>query len=465
MVCTHRGGALAALALGLTAAGATAQPLPLPTPPPGTPPEQILNVSHLTGVSCYDGSPPAVYYRPCSANWDRKSPSEDYCVNITQRWILVFQSDAGFCYDARSCAARPPASSGSGGLPPSIFLDGILQPFAESNPNLYKASAVLVPSCTNDGFAGGGGSPGFDGRAVVDAVLARFLAPGAGTAPPARLVDADQVLFVGPAGVLARLDEFARTLAAAAAAADPPGNPRLVVAGLLDGGMLPGGVAPFNASAADCTTDANCPPARALAAAAPLWWGPNATVSDWMPWCPHASDPARSHECLLAETLVPHLLGTAQAADGRRSRMRTRRLHATAAAAVPPPPRVLVQQQQYDASLLRAFGAWPAGGVNGTAAAAWAEAQLAPALLALLPPAPSPTGGVAFTAACEGPPSLAASSAFYHTLVRFQDAYGHVQAHPLVNAVGAFVNDPPSSYGQYRDNCTRVGCNPSGCAV
>lgn len=455
---TRRGAVRAAAALTL-ALTASAQPLPLPTPPPGTPPEQILNISYLAGagVTCNDGSTPAVYFRPCSANWDRKSPSEDYCVNITQRWIFVFQADAGYCYDARSCATRPRAATGSGGLPQSVFIDGILLPFAEANPNLYKATAVYVPSCTSDLFAGGGagGAPGFDGRAVVDAVLARFLAPHPDIAPPARLVDADQVVFVGPPGVLARLGAFVSTLREAAAAADPPGNPVLAVTGLLDGGMLPGGVQPFNASAADCTTDANCPPATALAAAARLWWGPNATASSWMPWCAAAGDPATAHECLLAETLVPHLLQPQSVGSGQRR---------PDAPPPQPPPRVLVQQQQYDAALLRAFGAWPAGGVNGTAAAAWAEAALAPALLALLPPSASPAGA-SFSAACEGPPALAASSAFYHTLVRFADAYGHVQAHPLLNAVGAFLDDPPAAYGQYRDNCTAVGCNPSGCAV
>lgn len=413
-----------------------------PTPAPGVPPAQVLNVTYLEGPVCNDGTQQAVYYRPCSANWDRKNPNDDFCANITQRWIVVFESGAGYCYSPNSCASRDQNATSSSVMKAQAFLGGMLEPFAEANPNLYKASAVFVPSCTSDLFSGdseaGAGTPfQFRGRAVVDAVLQRFLSDPAIDAP-ARLVDADEVLIVGPAGVMARIESLAQTIQEAASQASPPGNPSLRVFGMLDGGMLPGTLQPFNVSAADCTTDANCPPALALRAAAPLWWGPNATASEWMPWCPFAADPEQAYKCLLAETLLPYL--------------------ANASVTTP----VLVQQQQFDGSLLRAFGAWPGAQRNGTAEAAWATTVLATALLELLQTAPA-----SFSAACEWPSSMAISEAFYRTLVRYEDAYNHTFVHPLLNAMGAFLDDPLSRYGVYRDNCTAAGvnCNPSGCAA
>lgn len=458
-------------------AGAQPAPTPLPTPAPDVPPAQWLNVTLLRDPAavCLDGTPAPFYFRPCSANWDRKDPSEDFCANITQRWIIVLDGSGGACYSAASCAAALREGAARGAPPASAFLDGILLPFAEVNPNLYKATAVYVPAgCSWDlfagnatattaggaggeGAAGGGATPlSFRGRAIVDALLDTLLHGMPALAPPARLVDADDVVVVGPAGVLARLDGIAAALAGAAAAASPPGNPALRVSGVLDGGVLPGGVRPFNVSAAGCSAPGDCPPATALAAGAPLWWGgANATAEAWMPWCPAAATPGRAHSCLLGEGLLPHLTRPGA------------------------PARVLLQQQQLDATLLRALGAWPAAAVNGTPAAAWAVGTLAPALGALLVNATAGGGGgggagggaaLAFSAACEQPPTLAVSPGFYHTAVRHVDVYGHTRVEPLAAAVSSLLGDPPASWGVYADDCTTAGgggvdCNPSGCAV
>jgi len=368
-----------------------------------------------------------MFFRPCSANWDRKDPHDDYCANITIRWVIVVDSARSFCYDGPSCASRARNLTTSNGLPFSAFIDGLLSPAPEVNPNLYKAISVFVPYCTSDLWLGT--SETFQGQAVLDAVFDRLLSP---MAPFPRLIDADEVLIVGPVGVMLAVDDLAARMAAAARVAQPPGKAQISSWGVLDGGVCPS-LPPFNASRAPCTSDADCPPATALAMGVTMW-GLTPT-SPLLSWCAAAAA-GRPSECFLDGTLLAHL-----------------------AANLTTP--ILVQQQRGDELLLRALGAWPEATIEGTPAAAWATQELAPALARALAAAPA-----SFSAACGRPSQLAISPAAFNLNVRFVDTYNHTQLHPLAFAVSKFLDDPLSSFGVFADNCTEgAWCSPGGCVV
>ena len=379
-----------------------------------------------------------MYFRPCSANWDRKpGDPADYCYGEgnLQRFIIIFDSDSGdagrYCYSPTSCASRARNLTSSAGLPFSSWVDGLLLPYPEVSPNLYKAHAAYIPYCTSDLYLGaspaGGGLPAFAGRAVFDAVWAALLAR---TATP-RLIDADQILVVGPLGVVLRLGEVRAALAGAAGAA---GLPPPALFGLLDGGLLPS-LPPFDAGAARCAGDGDCPPRTGLAAGAAAWGLSGASAPAFLSsWCPAAAG-GRPEECLMDAP------PTGAAARGLDT------------------PLLLAMQQQ-DAALLRALGAWPAALTNGTPAAAWAQAQLAPALTAAAAPAPA-----TFAAACAEPSALAASPATFNLAVRRVDAYNHTQLHPLAVAVSTLLDDPLSAFGTFADNCKGALCNAAACRV
>ena len=182
---------------------------------------------------CNDGTRAALYHRPCTANADRKPGDDtDYCAG-EQTLILHFlggelpppaavdvvpaAADASptstaalpgaFCYSAASCATRARALRSSSALPLTTFPPGLTSPAPEVNPNLYKAHAALVPSCTSDLFAGN--TSAFAGRVVVDAAFAALGNPAA--LLPGGLQVADRLILIGPAGVLARLNRALRT--------------------------------------------------------------------------------------------------------------------------------------------------------------------------------------------------------------------------------------------------------------
>lgn len=226
-----------------------------------------------------NGDPSKFYYRNCSANWDRKPGFPDFCNVTTVRWIITFDSGSPACYSDESCKAMPLNATGSSHLPATVFPDGSLLPYAEANPNLYKAHSVLVPACSGDLFSGSVGSLGGTsqhkqhcseaGSAIrgayrqaagehagrpsrAPAPSGRALSPGAATPhrgwdiavsvlrqlmipnPPhwprgKTLSDADDVVIAGPAGVMSGL----RTVADLIRSEAPkhrtrPGGPPLV---------------------------------------------------------------------------------------------------------------------------------------------------------------------------------------------------------------------------------------------
>ncbi len=396
-------------------------------------------------AQCGDGSRAAFYFRNCSANWDSHS-GFDYCANITDDWLLVFGQDApaallnsstsgapaapdaagAFCYSDESCAARDPALRSSAALPASAFPGGLLSPFAEQNANLYKAHTVVVPYCTSDLFAGTAGGAAGAGAAVVAALLAQLFAPGglpAGAGPS--MAHADRVVLAGGAGVMARLDELAEALRALKRAATGNASAALAVFGLCDGCLLLDAAPPPPAAPPRCRTDADCPPASAL----PLL---HARARLARPrWC--AEPEATAWRCYGAALLSPALAHGATPA--------------------------LVQQALFDERQLRAAGvARPARAAP--AERAWAEAVFAPAARAALAP-----HAYSFSAACAAPHALAADGeAYYHELVRFEDAYGNVLNASLSQALPSFLSCAaaggagPSQFGRYGDTCVGFDC-------
>jgi hypothetical protein len=383
---------------------------------------------------CNDGSPAALYYRNCSANWDSKGP--DYCANITNRWVLVFAGGdvrgalrgepegrtppsappGAYCYDARSCAARARALRTSDGLPAAGLPGGLLSPYAEVNPNFYKASAALVPYCTSDLFLGNAtaGALHFRGARVFDAAVSALLAlPGR-----ASLALADEVLVVGGAGVVAQLPRLRARLLATRGTRVPP----LSLWGVCDGCALLADLPPPPAPLPpQCTSDADCPPHEALPRGLALWGG--ASGGDW--------------RALTAPAL----------------------LAAAARAGVP----LLAAAQALDAVALRSYGAW-GGGTNGSGAA-WARATYAPALRAALRAAlPPPPHGAAFVAPCSWPPALALSArAWYGEAAPCADGAGRPHNNTPAQVAAAFAACAEGAPPQFCVSCLGGGGDEAGC--
>ena len=403
------------------------------------------------GAACADGSSAAVYYRNCSANWDRKPGGPDLCgraLNPVVTWLLAFLPDAaalgplpasrqaaaararegggampwaaapgGYCYDAASCASRAANLSGAAWQPERAWADGALSPFAEVNPNLYKQHSVLVPYCTSDLFAGTRGA-----RVLAATLDAIFTSP----AVSSHAADADRVVVIGGAGVLAHIDALAADLRARKAAAGS--HSPLAVFGVCAGCLLPAALPAYpQRVGSPCTDDGNCPPASGLPALAAYAGLAHPA------WC--TEPPARTWACYTAEVLGPAL----------------------AAAQTP----VLVAQQLFDATLAAAAGVDTRAPV-GADVAAWLQGALAPQL-ARAAAAASP---YAVAAACALPSAPFADAAYYRQLVNRTDAYNNTRGDALGVALPSFLEAAAQGgagkegWGAYAD-CAAVGCNPT----
>jgi hypothetical protein len=397
------------------------------------PAQQMLQRVPITNASatCNDGSRATIFFRNCSANWDSKG--FDYCANITDTWVLLFAQDDAFaadpppsglfCYSPESCAARSAALTSSSGQPATAFLDGVLSPYAEENPNLYKQHSVVVPSCTSDLFAGAGGS--FAGRAVLEAALSQLFEPAPPGEGPA-MAHADRVVLVGGAGVLAFVDELAERLLVLKQQFSRNATARLDVFAVCDGCLLLGGLAPFAGPPA-CASDADCPADVALPRLQALLTAAGGSLARPR-WCAEADVSA----CFLAPALGPAL-----------ARART---------------PVLVQQMQYDAAQLLSLGVDVARAP--APARAYAESVFAPAARA----AARAVSNYSFSAACAAPRALSARPAFYSLDVRFRDRYKNVLNRSMAAALPSFLEDAgaggfgPVAFGSYLDTCTGFLC-------
>lgn len=427
-------------AAALVAVSMNAQPIPE---------LQLFNVYELPGYTCNDGSPYKYYYRNCSANWDRKPGGPDFCIVNEVTWILSFVSgddisstsslrsasmlSGAFCYDEQSCATRQQNLTSSHQLPSTSFPDGIVLPYAEANPNLYKSPAVVLPYCTSDLWAGSGASsiPGFsmNGSGIVAAVLRAlfFDLPGIG------LQSAQRVVITGGPGVIAQADSLAATIRTLKQQVTGNASATVDVLGLCDGCLLLDVAPPFGPAV--CSSDLDCPAPVALPQLGALV--PLVRPS----WCTVAVA-AEPWQCYSGSTLARALNGSIATT-------------------------VLVFQQQFDAVQLASWGVRlssehkvedPAG--------TWAQSVFAPATRSVLATFPYSVGP-----ACSVPSYSALSSAWYYTALRHVDPYGHVHNDTMNTAAPIFLEDAsvggfgPSYFGVWSDSCGVIGCNPSACAL
>ena len=297
-------------------------------------PDSLLFHRHtlpLSSGQCTAGGPALLYSRNCTANWDSHS-GFDYCPKggpaDPVRFIIVLASEdvrpltnsegppeslawdgSGlYCYSAASCASRSANLTSTTGLPPTAFFGGVLSPFAEVNPNFYKASMALLPYCSSDLWAGTASTPSglhFHGQRIALAALAALAAlPGRES-----LRAADEVVLIGPPGVVAL-----------AALATPYLSQHAALTVLCEGCALLPSPPAMEAQAAppQCTTDANCPPHLALPLAVGLWGTPHPAST-----CP---PPTPTWQCLTTPAILavpwstpasPTLLLAAQGRDAR----------------------------------------------------------------------------------------------------------------------------------------------------
>lgn len=391
--------------------------------------------AHLLSPSskCHDDSRATFYHRNCTANGDRKPfDPTDFCAG-EQTWVIEFlggstqnaSADAAsgaFCFDTASCAARAARDSSlvsSKGLKPTLFAQGVTLPFPEVNPNLYKQHSVIVPYCTSDLWAG----PLSGGLIAVDVIRALGAAPLIGDTG---LRDADRVVLIGPAGIMVRLDELAEALRAAKRAASGNASATLEVLGVCDGCLLPilppPAASPATASVAPgCTTDADCPPARALPLLADYF-----NISSAPSGC-HISAGRPVWECFTADALVESL-GAART------------------------PALLIAQQ-YDARVAASYGEESQG--------AWAATRLAPALRALVAATPQTVFGVA--PACGAPAQLTPTAALFDTKVAHNNSYVIINA-TIISGFTTFLEAAAeggggkTEFGTWVDSCDGYNC-------
>jgi len=312
------------------------------------------------------------------------------------------------------------------------MLTGIASPFAESNPNLYKANAAVFPYCTGDLWLR-------DGAALAKALLAELFLPDPQRQyGNATLADATTVILILGPGLAAHGEELAAIVRAGA----PRVNSTVV---LCDGCLLvsPNSPPPPPALPPPCTTDVNCPPTLALPLAWPSW---NATAPAWCA--------ARDWTCYTTSAMLPYLAGSSF---------------------LPPASSpLLVQVQLFSQPQLASWGLWPPPS-NPTLQRWISDAFAAPVVDWCAATSASPMAGPArglytFCAACSGPPALSLASAWYHLRVHNVNPYNFTSLQPSSVAVPAFLDSTrpgglgPTAYGQWTDNCTVVGCSAGGCS-
>jgi hypothetical protein len=113
---------------------------------------------------------------------------------------LFAYNNTGFCSSPESCATRMNNNlnmTSSSSYPDTFFPYGFLSPYAEENPNFYKAISVIVPYCSSDLFLGDAtdASSGtfFHGRRIVETVLKDLQATK-------QLNTADSIVLIGGVG-------------------------------------------------------------------------------------------------------------------------------------------------------------------------------------------------------------------------------------------------------------------------
>jgi len=267
----------------------------------GSIPEALLLHRVPLAPLCMNGSPSTMFWRNCSANWDSKG--EDYCpkggTEDPVTWIIVFPSvdiskllnassqneprvapthpSGSYCYSHQSCSSRSPDLTGVTDLPSVAFPGGILSPYAEVNPSLYKAPVALIPYCSSDLWAGNSsnGVFYFQGLSIAQAAIQALIDL------PERwsLGLGDEVIIVGPSGISVIWEALVRAISnGAREKGKPPPKLSFVCDGctLLKKDLLPLHSLHPLGQTSSCTTDSDCPPYLGLPLGATLWGAPTA---------------------------------------------------------------------------------------------------------------------------------------------------------------------------------------------
>jgi hypothetical protein len=389
---------------------------------------QLIEVQNENS-KCYDGSNASYYFRNCSANWDSHS-GFDYCANITDTWVIHFSSDSltptngsalggALCYSDESCSNRNQELKSSLGLNSTAFLQGIVIPYAEVNPNLYKQHSVVIPYCSSDLWVGRE-EPFLGSNIVTSTILQLFnhsyIPQGMGPT----MAHADRIIIIGGAGIMAQLDEINDLIISTLQYVTGNESATVPVFGICDGCLLvnitPSFIPP------QCTTDKNCPPQLAIE-----------YLSNYRSiYRPKNCHEIKTSSCYLAQSVANSLL------TGDTP--------------------VLVQAQLYDQVQLLSYG------INTSLNASkseqtWAIENYAPTIRSLLQ-----HFNYSFSAACAMPSYLTLSRGYYQLTTRFQDIYGNVHSDALDVALSSFLEDAsiggfgPSVFGSYKDICNEWLC-------
>ena len=139
----------------------------------------------------------------------------DFCETDRRVWVVTFESSPLFCYSEETCSNREGHRDGrltsSAPWPDSAVRGGLLSPFAEANPNLYKAHTVFAPYCTSDAWLGRGSeapqaappTPQFNGLTAMNETLQAAL--HGGLPHGGNLAGADDLVLTGGAGAMLAL--------------------------------------------------------------------------------------------------------------------------------------------------------------------------------------------------------------------------------------------------------------------
>jgi len=388
---------------------------------------QLLDI--FPNTYCQDGSLAKIYFRNCTANWDSHS-GIDYCANITDTWVINFATDSLFptnesalggsiCYSEESCSSRDEVLKSSIGLNSTAFLQGVVIPYAEVNPNLYKQHSVVVPYCTSDLFAGDDDK--FQGHVFIKNTILQlynlsFIPQGMGPS----MVHADRIIIIGGAGVMAQLDEINDLILETLRTVTRNDSATVPVFGICDGCLLFNVTPTFVPPA--CSTDKNCPAPLAL------------TLFDSYSrlYRPKGCLEEDASSCYLAPAVSKALL------NGETP--------------------IFVQSQLFDQVQLLSYGisSFPNASVSEQT---WAVENFVPQVRNVLR-----QFNYTFSSACAIPSSLTLSRGYYQLTTRFEDIYGNIHRDALDVAISSFLEDAaadgfgPSVFGSYGDICEQWLC-------
>lgn len=454
--------------------------------------------SSFVSPLCNDGSIPSIYYRNCSANWDRRPGDPDFCNVTIKRWILDFSVtnrdylsngldnnpmmtselflsnidtliDGLYCYDQDSCLQRSTNLTTSHNLPLLAFPSGIALPYAEANPNLYKSHHVVIPYCTSDLYMGthnnitfGNGTWYFHGYdlifKVIDTLfydLPTLVSSSSIMTNEDSLVSADEIILIGPLGLQVHLPEIISYITAIKR--NITGNQSAIVqiSTICDGCALMGDIPLFdnttnndNTQYTNCTSDSNCPYSVSLPLVTSSIWN----YTDIPVWCDRSAlsfsyGLENGWKCLTAEYLLPNL--TSYMAQNRPIFGNV---------------QLFFHLPQYDIVNMLAYNVWPAANSSqNSSAKIWSENIYAFSVRNLLETLTVMFNSVInvqiYSSAFILPsPSLSLSPLYYSQSTNCTDIQGYHYKDSMNEAISSLIIDAGQDRLQCIDNCSEINC-------